>query len=79
MKSNYRLCGLAALLPIAAFANLPHAFSYGGMAFSNPTSADKVLRETSSRKTVVHEWTSPDGKLLLRSTETVYKKFPVRE
>ncbi len=79
MKSPSRLCALAALLPVAAFANLPHAFSYGGMAFSNPTSAEKVLRETSSRKTVVHEWTSPDGKLLLRSTETVYKKFPVRE
>ena len=62
MKSTSRLCALAALLPVAAFANLPHAFSYGGMAFSNPTSADKVLRETSSRKTVVHEWTSPDGK-----------------
>ena len=42
MKSNYRLCGLAALLPIAAFANLPHAFSYGGRAFWNPTSAAYV-------------------------------------
>ena len=27
----------------------------------------------------MHEWTSPGGKLLLRTTETVYKNFPVRE
>ena len=79
MKSNYILCSIAALLPVAALANLPHAFSYGGMAFSNPMSAEKVVSETSSRKTVVHEWSSPDGKLILRSTETVYKNFPVRE
>ena len=79
MKSNYILCAITALLPVAALANLPHAFSYGGMAFSNPMSAEKVVSETSSRKTVVHEWSSPDGKLILRSTETVYKNFPVRE
>jgi alpha-galactosidase len=79
MKSTSRLCALAAFLAVVAYANLPHAFSYGGISFSNPASTEQVVRETSSRKTVIHEWSSPDGKLLLRSTETVYKNFPVRE
>ena len=70
---------LALVVPIAAFAGLPHAFKYGDTAFSDLQSAEKVIKETDSRKTVLHEWTSPDGKLLLRTTETVYKKFPVRE
>lgn len=70
---------LALVVPVAAFAGLPHAFKYGDAAFSDLQSAEKVIKETDSRKTVVHEWTSPDGKLLLRTTETVYKNFPVRE
>ena len=79
MNYIYRLSILVAAMPVAAFAGLPHAFKYGDAAFSNLQSTEKVVKETDGRKTVVHEWTSPDGKLLLRTTETVYKKFPVRE
>ena len=78
---NYicRLSILAAAMPVVAFAGLPYAFKYGDTAFSDIQSTEKVVKETDSRKTVVYEWTSPDGKLQLRTTETVYKRFPVRE
>ena len=79
MNYIYRLSILAAAMPVAAFAGLPYAFKYGDAAFSDLASTEKVVKETDGHKTVVHEWTSPDGKLLLRTTETVYKKFPVRE
>ena len=79
MNHIYCLFILAAAMPVAAFAGLPHAFKYGDTAFSDLQSTEKVVKDTDVRKTVVHEWTSPDGKLLLRTTETVYKKFPVRE
>ena len=75
--SGIALLALAA--PTAAFAGLPHAFKYGGKAFADITAVEKCVQETDSHRKVVHEWTSPDGKLLLRTTETVYRNFPVRE
>ena len=75
--SGIALLALAA--PMAAFAGLPHAFKYGGKAFADITAVEKSVQETDSLRKVVHEWTSPDGKLLLRTTETVYRNFPVRE
>ena len=65
--------------PIAAFAGLPHAFNYGGKAFADVSAVEKGVQDTGGRRKSVYEWTSPDGKLLLRTTETVYKNFPVRE
>ena len=71
---------LAATVPQdVALAGLPHAFSYGGKAVWEFATRDKTVADDARRTKIVHEWTSPDGRLLLRSTETAYKKFPVRE
>ena len=68
----------SAVLP-AHGGNLPHSFSYGGKAVSDLAVRDRVVSGDARSTKIVHEWTSDDGRLLLRSTETVYKKFPVRE
>ena len=71
--------GLVAFAPEAAAAF--YAFDYGGSPAAGLDGAKVVrtLRDDAERRVVVREWTSPDGKLLLRSTETEYRRFPVTE
>ena len=61
--------------PFAAFAGLPHAFNYGGKAFADVPAVERGVQDTDGRRKSVYEWTSTDGKLLLRTTETVYKNL----
>ena len=79
MNRIYQIYLLAVAMPLAAVAGRPHAFKYGDAAFADLAATGKVVRETASRTVLVHEWTSPDGRMLLRTTETAYKNFPVRE
>ena len=79
MNSATRICIVAASAAIPALASLPHAFSYGGKPFSAVSAEGRVVADDARLTKTVHEWTSPDGKLLLRSTETAYKNFPVKE
>ena len=64
-------------LCLAAF----YAFDYGGRPAEGLEQA-KIIRTVHSDSTmrkVVREWTSPDGKLVLRSTETEYPDFQATE
>ena len=62
---------------LAAF----YAFDYGGKPAAGLDAARevRVLRDDAEARKAVREWTSPDGRLLLRSTETEYRRFPVTE
>ena len=79
MNIAIRICFLAAIATAPASAGLPHAFTYGGKDVAGIATQGRTVADDARRAKIVHEWTSPDGRLLLRSTETVYKKFPVRE
>ena len=71
------LLGLA-----AGAADVPYAFSYAGRPatwLDVTPRVQKTVQDTDRLTKTVREWKSPDGKLTLRSTETAYKKFPVRE
>ena len=58
-----------------------YAFNYGGEPAKGLDAAPvvKTVRDDAEAKQVVREWTSPDGRLRLRSTETEYRRFPVTE
>ena len=73
------ICFIVAIASVSALARLPYAFTYGDKAVSDFATRDRTVADDARRTRIVHEWTSADGKLLLRSIETVYKKFPVRE
>ena len=74
-----RICILAVLATIPATADLPLAFMYGGKSLPSVPTCEKIIANNARHTKKVHEWTSPDGRLLLRSTETIYRNFPVRE
>ena len=66
----------------AGAADVPYAFSYAGRPatwLDVTPRVQKTVQDTDRLTKTVREWNSPDGKLTLRSTETAYKKFPVRE
>lgn len=84
MKNMY--LGVTAVWILLGFAaraeNVPYAFSYAGKPatwLDASPCVQKIVQDTDRLTKTVREWKSPDGKLMLRSTETVYKKFPVRE
>ena len=79
MKRPVPLCFFVLFAVFSARADLPHAFTYGGKDVAAIATHGRTVADDARRTKIVHEWTSPDGRLLLRSTETVYKKFPVRE
>ena len=54
MNHIYCLFILAAAMPVAAFAGLPHAFKYGDTAFSDLQSTEKVVKDTDVRTTYWH-------------------------
>ena len=63
-------------------AEVPYAFTYAGKLatwLDASPRVQKTVQDTDRLTKTVREWKSPDGKLTLRSTETAYKKFPVRE
>ena len=62
-------------------AEVPHAFTYAGRpaTWLDAVPAVRTAQDTDRFTKTVREWRSPDGKLVLRSTETAYKKFPVHE
>ena len=71
------LLGLA-----AGAADAPYAFTYAGKTatwLDAVPLVQKTVQDTDRLTKTIREWKSPDGKLTLRSTETAYKKFPVRE
>ena len=41
---------LAAAVPIAAFANLPHAFKYGDKVFADIPAVEKAVQEMDGRR-----------------------------
>ena len=72
----------AAFPSFAAFAaDVPYAFDYAGNAATwiDAGAAARTLEDNDSFTKTVREWKSPDGKLVLRSTEKAYKRFPARE
>ena len=76
------LAACAALGFAARAADVPYAFTYAGKPATWLDAAPRVqktVQDTDRLTKTVREWKSPDGKLTLRSTETAYKKFPVRE
>ncbi len=79
MNIAIRICFLIAIAATPALASVPHAFKYGGKDVAGIATQGRTVADDARRTKIVHEWTSPDGRLLLRSTETIYKKFPVRE
>lgn len=68
---------MTSCLLLAAF----YAFNYGGKPAEGLDAAKVVrtLRDDAEMRKVVREWTAPDGRLVLRSTETEYRRFPVTE
>lgn len=79
-RSGFWTALAAAGLALAVQAG-PYAFTYAGKPAEGVEAAPVVrtLRDDATRTVVVREWTSPDGRLLLRSTETRYHAFPVVE
>lgn len=74
----FAVCAMQGLVALAG----PYAFTYGGRAVTGLDTAPVVstVEDGAGRFTrTVREWTSPDGKMLLRSTETEYRDYPVRE
>ena len=73
----------AALGFAAGAAGIPYAFNYAGKPAMWPVLSSRAgltwVQDTDRFTKFVREWRSPDGKLVLRSTETAYKKFPVHE
>ncbi len=61
-------------------APLPCAFTYGGHRYVNPEAEVKcVAEESPHRVRTVYEWTSPDGRLRIRSMEVAYRQFDAKE
>ena len=62
---------------LAAF----YAFDYGGKPAIGPDAAPivRTISDDAVARRTIREWKSPDGRLLLRSTETEYRCFPVTE
>ena len=62
-------------------AEVPYAFDYAGSAAAwlDADAPARTLEDNDSVTKTVREWKSPDGKLVLRSTEKAYKRFPARE
>lgn len=62
-------------------AETPHGFSYAGIAadWIGGASLPRVIDDNAHFTRTAREWTSPDGRLTLRSTHTAYKAFPVDE
>ena len=62
-------------------AEVPYAFDYAGSAAAwlDASAPARTLEDNDSFTKTVREWKSPDGKLVLRSTEKTYKRFPARE
>ena len=58
---------------------LPYAFSYGGRPVTAISAEGRIVFDDARRTKIVREWTSSDGRLFIRSTETSYKNFPVKE
>ena len=82
MKTQILVAAACAALGLAArAADVPYAFTYAGKPATWLDAAPRVqtLQDTDRLTKTIREWRSPDGKLTLRSTETAYKKFPVRE
>ena len=83
MKKQILIAAACAALGFAArAADVPYAFTYAGKTATWLDAApcvQKTVQDTDRLTKTVREWRSPDGKLTLRSTETAYKKFPVRE
>ena len=70
-----------AFFAAAMLTATPYAFDYAGRAADWVRSTGQVrsVVRDGSRVRTVREWTSPDGRLLVRSTETAYGGFPVLE
>ena len=83
MKNGILILATCAVLGFAArAADVPYAFTYAGKPATWLDAApcvQKTVLDTDRLTKSVREWKSLDGKLTLRSTETTYKKFPVRE
>ena len=82
MKNQILITAACAAFGLAAgAAEVPHAFTYAGnpATWLDAVPAVRTVQDTDRLTKTVREWKSPDGKLVLRSTETAYKKFPVRE
>jgi len=58
-----------------------YAFNYGGEPARGVERAPivKTVCDDATARRVVREWRSPDGRLVVRSTETEYRRFPVTE
>ena len=73
----------AAALPsfVARASEVPYAFDYAGSAAAwlDADAPTRTLEDNDSFTKTVREWKSPDGKLVLRSTEKAYKRFPAHE
>ena len=80
MKLQALLLGCVVGCGFVHAGQTPYAFRYGNAEVKAPACAVvKTVADNDRFTKTVGEWTSPDGRLVLRSTETVYKKFPVRE
>ena len=68
-------CGAA-----VAGGETPYSFTYAGAEVLAPAVAsERVVADTPRLRRTVGEWKSADGRLVLRSTHTAYKLFPVDE
>ena len=84
MKNKILIAAACAALGLAAgAAGIPYAFNYAGSPAMWPVLSSRagltLVQDTNRFTKFVREWRSPDGKLVLRSTEKAYKKFPVHE
>ena len=83
MRNGILIAACAALGLAAGAAGIPYAFNYAGSPAMWPVLSSRagltLVQDTNRFTKFVREWRSPDGKLVLRSTEKAYKKFPVHE
>ena len=78
----FAFCAFAALGAWAKNAkDVAHEFLYEGVPAGWMTAEPTVRKVADNDRFVrsVREWTSPDGRLVLRSTKTDYKRFPAVE
>ena len=85
MKDKHLFVTLGAFAVLGARAlvagEVVHEFLYDGVPAEWLTTEPTVRKVTENDRFVrsVREWTSPDGRLTLRSTKTDYKRFPAVE
>jgi len=74
LKSTLVLSVLG-LSAIAAAAELPYTFTYGGVPYAHLEERNQVLSDDAARRVSTNVWTAPDGRFRIVTRKVEYKRF----